>query len=141
MLFLPDHLIGSPLAFADESYAEKCWVKYEDVPALQQFPNIRILRGSVQSIDQERKTAKVLGAESGPEPTELQYDYLIAAAGLRRVFPVVPQSLQRKQYLFEAGDHIRAATANRHGVAVVGGGEFTLQSHQPSSHRLLLTDE
>ncbi|KAK3949841.1 hypothetical protein QBC32DRAFT_242838 [Pseudoneurospora amorphoporcata] len=117
------HLIGSPLAFADESYAEKCWVKYEDVPALQQSPNnIRILRGSVQSIDQERKVAKVLGSESGPEPTELKYDYLIAAAGLRRAFPVVPQSLLRKQFLFEAGDHIQAATANRHGVAVVGGG-------------------
>lgn len=119
------------MAFADENYASKCWVKYEDVPALQQSPNnIRILRGSVQSIDQERKVAKVLGAESGPEATELKYDYLIAAAGLRRVFPVVPQSLLRKQYIFEASEHIQAATANRHGVAVVGGGEFALQNHR-----------
>jgi hypothetical protein len=52
----------------------------------------------------------------------MQYDYFVAASGLRRVWPVVPQSLRRKQYLFEASDHIRAATTARHGVVVVGGG-------------------
>jgi NADH dehydrogenase FAD-containing subunit len=117
----PDHLIGSPLALASESYAEKSWVKYGDIPALRS-PNLRVLQGAVKSVDPARKVATYLAHGSMGEPSELQYDYFVAATGLRRVWPVVPQSLRRKQFLFEAGDHIRAATAARHGVVVVGGG-------------------
>lgn len=117
-----DHLIGSPLALASELYAEKCWVKYDDIPALRS-PNIRVLQGTVQSVDQQRKVATYVAHGAGAQTSELQYDYLVAASGLRRVWPVVPQSLRRKQYLFEAGDHIRAATAARHGVVIVGGGK------------------
>jgi NADH dehydrogenase FAD-containing subunit len=122
LIIPPDHLIGSPLALASESYAEKCWVKYGDIPALRESPNLRVLHGAVQSVDPARRVATYLAHGSTDEPSELQYDYFVAATGLRRVWPVVPQSLRRKQYLFEAGDHIRAATAARHGVVVVGGG-------------------
>ena len=55
--------------------------------------------------------------------SKLDYDFLVVASGLRRVWPVVPQSLKKKQYLIEAGDHIRSVANFRHGVAVVGGGE------------------
>jgi NADH dehydrogenase FAD-containing subunit len=117
------HLIGSPLALASEAYAEKCWVKYDDIPALQRpNSNIRVLHGTVQSVDPQRKVATYTAYGAATPPSELQYDYFVAASGLRRVWPVVPQSLRRKQYLFEAGDHIRAATAARHGVVIVGGG-------------------
>jgi NADPH-dependent 2,4-dienoyl-CoA reductase/sulfur reductase-like enzyme len=81
-----------------------------------------VLHGAVKSVDPARRVATYLAHGSTDEPSELQYDYFVAATGLRRVWPVVPQSLRRKQYLFEAGDHIRAATAARHGVVVVGGG-------------------
>ena len=50
------------------------------------------------------------------------YDYLVVGTGLRRVFPVVPQSLDREQYLSEAQVHIRAVGAAKHGVVVIGGG-------------------
>lgn len=78
----------------------------------------------MQSVDQSRKVATYLARGTGGDAhtAELQYDYLVAAAGLRRAWPVVPQSLRRKQYLFETGDHIRAATTARHGVVIVGGG-------------------
>ncbi|KAK0669186.1 hypothetical protein QBC41DRAFT_392188 [Cercophora samala] len=124
------HLIGSPLALADEDYAAKSWVKYQDVPAVSESQNIRVLHGSVKSVDQTSKTATYLphGLVSSPEnTTTLSYDFLVAAAGLRRVWPVVPQSLRRKQFLFEAGDHIRAATTARHGVVVVGGGAVGIE--------------
>ncbi|KAH6623791.1 hypothetical protein F5144DRAFT_371824 [Chaetomium tenue] len=114
------HVIGSPLALASEAHAEKFWVKYDDMPGLRS-PNLRVLHGSVKSVDPERKVATYLAHGSTEEPEKLQYDYFVAASGLRRVWPVVPQSLRRKQYLFEAGDHIRAATSARHGVVVVGG--------------------
>ena len=132
LIITPDHLIGSPLALASESYAEKCWVKYGDIPALRS-PNLRVLQGAVKSVDPARKVATYLAHGSTDEPSELQYDYFVAATGLRRVWPVVPQSLRRKQYLFEAGDHIRAATAARHGVVVVGGGMFPFAKKKRTS--------
>ncbi|KAK3321997.1 pyridine nucleotide-disulfide oxidoreductase-like protein [Apodospora peruviana] len=120
------HLIGSPLAFASEEYAEKAWIKYEDIPALRS-PGIRTLHGSVQSIDPQRKVATFVARGMGLQTSELQYDYLVAAAGLRRVWPVVPQSLRRKQYIFETSEHIRAASTGRHGVVVVGGGAVGIE--------------
>ncbi|SPQ26369.1 1fd6dbbd-9467-41b6-a320-a38a4d06889a [Thermothielavioides terrestris] len=120
------HLIGSPLALASEAYADKCWVRYEDIPALRAAPNIRVLHGSVQAVDVERKTATYV-AHGGAQSSTLQYDYFVAAAGLRRAWPVVPQSLRKKQYLFETGDHIRATTAARHGVVIVGGGAVGIE--------------
>lgn len=102
-------------------------MRYDDIPALQAAaPNVRVVQGSLRSVDPERKTAVVaLHADAGTTDaatTEVPYDYFVTATGLRRVWPVVPQSLRRKQYLFEAGDHIRNVTNARHDVVVVGGG-------------------
>ncbi|KAL2151477.1 hypothetical protein VTH82DRAFT_6575 [Thermothelomyces myriococcoides] len=120
------HLIGSPLALASEAFSEKCWVKYDEIPGLQS-PHIHVVQGSVKSVDPARKVATYLPYGSTSELQEVRYDYFVAASGLRRAWPVVPQSLRRKQYLFEAGDHIRAATAARHGVVIVGGGAVGIE--------------
>ncbi|KAK4142890.1 pyridine nucleotide-disulfide oxidoreductase [Dichotomopilus funicola] len=120
------HLIGSPLALSSEKHAEKFWIKYDDIPGLRS-PKIRVLHGSVKSVDPERKVATYLANGSLEPPTELRYDYFVAASGLRRAWPVVPQSLRRKQYLFETADHIQAATTARHGVVVVGGGAVGIE--------------
>lgn len=58
---------------------------------------------------------------------ELSYDYLVCSTGLRRVWPVVPQSLWRKQYLAEAGAHIDAVQRADAGVVVVGGGAVGIE--------------
>ena len=50
------------------------------------------------------------------------YDYLIAATGLRRPFPVQPQAQSRKAFLLEAGEHIHSVENATDGVVVVGGG-------------------
>ncbi|KAJ4291440.1 hypothetical protein N0V88_006033 [Collariella sp. IMI 366227] len=122
------HLIGTPLGLASDAYASKCWVKYDEIPALQS-PNIRVLQGSMKSVDLARKVATYLphGAAASDAASELQYDYFVAATGLRRVWPVVPQSLKRKQYLFEMGDYARETTAGKHGVVVVGGGAVGIE--------------
>ncbi|KAJ9150414.1 Apoptosis-inducing factor 2 [Pleurostoma richardsiae] len=119
------HLIGSPLALALESYAEKAWVKFDDVAALQ-VPNIHVVQGSVTKVDCAAKTATVKES-ARDEPLQLDYDYLVTASGLRRVWPVVPQSLKRKQYLFEAGDHIHSVSTADKGVVVVGGGAVGIE--------------
>ncbi|KAH8881698.1 pyridine nucleotide-disulfide oxidoreductase-like protein [Thozetella sp. PMI_491] len=118
------HLIGSPLALAEESYAEKAWVEFEDVKSLH-VPSIHTVQGTVQDVNPETKVATVVTAAG--TVSKYCYDFLVAASGLRRVWPVVPQSLRRKQYLFEAGDHIRNVTNSQHGVAIVGGGAVGIE--------------
>lgn len=118
------HVIGSPLALADETYAAKAWVKYDDVAALRS-PAVRHLHGSVTGVDMERKVARFVPARAGGgEAVEVGYDYLVAASGLRRVWPVVPQARRRKEYLFEVEEHVGAVGEGGGGVVVVGGGEF-----------------
>ncbi|OAA79906.1 Pyridine nucleotide-disulfide oxidoreductase, NAD-binding domain protein [Akanthomyces lecanii RCEF 1005] len=119
------HLIGSPLALADSDYSKKAWVKFQDIPGLQ-HPNIRVIIGSVTSVDCASKTVTTLDAVT-KVATEHTYDFFVAASGLRRVWPVVPQSLSRKQYLVEAAEHIHAVSNAQHGVVVVGGGAVGIE--------------
>lgn len=100
----------------------KAWVKFDDLPALR-APNISCVHGSVASIDPDRKIALILDKNTG-KPYEEVYDYLIAATGLRREWPTVPQSLRREEYLKEAGDHIEKVKKAKEGVVVIGGGTW-----------------
>ena len=84
-----------------------------------------MLQGSVTSIDTERKSATFVACD-GAQSSELQYDYLVVASGLRRAWPAAPQSLRKKQFLSEAAEHLRTSTTGTHGVVVVGGGESLL---------------
>ncbi|KAK6226326.1 hypothetical protein QIS74_02373 [Colletotrichum tabaci] len=119
------HIIGTPLAFADSKYAAKSWVKFDDIPSLQR-PNVRFVQGSVSKVDPATKTATVLDHVT-KQPRDYSYDFLIAASGLRRVFPVVPQSLTRKQFLLEAEEQIRSVKNAPDGVVVVGGGAVGIE--------------
>ncbi|KAH9886111.1 FAD/NAD(P)-binding domain-containing protein [Xylariomycetidae sp. FL2044] len=119
------HVIGSPLALAQQSYAEKAWVEYKDVKILQR-PNVRFVHGSLTKVDPATKTATISERRSQVVLTE-GYDFFIAATGLRRVWPVVPQALSRKAYLMEAGRHIDAVTKSTAPVLVVGGGAVGIE--------------
>ena len=90
------------------------------MPGLQ-HPSITFVHGSVISVDCEQKVANVKLVDGGTVAEE-PYDYLVAATGLRRIWPTVPQSLTRKAYLAEAGGQVDKLKAAKHGVAVVGGG-------------------
>lgn len=82
---------------------------------------MEFVRGSVTSVDPERKVAQILELQSQQARYE-QYDYLIAASGLRRVFPTVPQSLRREDFLSEAKSHRKSVLDAQEGVVIVGGG-------------------
>lgn len=56
------------------------------------------------------------------------YDYLICATGYRRIWPTVPQSLDRNSYLEEARGHIDHVKFAEHAVVVIGGGELLILS-------------
>jgi NADPH-dependent 2,4-dienoyl-CoA reductase/sulfur reductase-like enzyme len=115
-----DHLISSPLALASGDFMPNAWVKFDDLPALG-ASNISHTHGTVASVDCERKIAVISDNNTGKQYEE-SYDYLIAASGLRREWPTVPQSLRREEYLKEAGDHIEKVKKAKEGVVVIGGG-------------------
>lgn len=115
-----DHLIGSPLALASKEVAAKNWVRFADTPALN-VPGISWQQGSVLKVDPENKVATISDHITGEEQEE-SYDYLVASTGLNRVWPVVPQSLSKKDYLAETCAHIDAVKAAKEGVVVIGGG-------------------
>ncbi|KAI5457280.1 hypothetical protein BGZ63DRAFT_364601 [Mariannaea sp. PMI_226] len=119
------HLIGSPLALADSEFAKKFWVKFSDIPGIR-FPNVKVLHGTVSKVDCAAKTATVTDSVT-KEPTIHRYDYFVAASGLRRVWPVVPQSPTRKQYLLEVEEQIHVVDTAKHGVVVVGGGAVGIE--------------
>ncbi|KFA61742.1 hypothetical protein S40285_04184 [Stachybotrys chlorohalonatus IBT 40285] len=119
------HVIGTPLALADPDFARKAWVKFQDIPALQR-PNIKVLQGRVTAVDCAAKSA-IVQHNVTKETSTHNYDYFVAATGLRRVWPVVPQSLNRKQYLLEVEEQIHAVANSPDGVVIVGGGAVGIE--------------
>ncbi|KAB8271533.1 hypothetical protein BDV30DRAFT_250024 [Aspergillus minisclerotigenes] len=114
------HLIGSPKALACDKFAAKTWTRFCDIPALKS-PNLQIVRGSVNTVDFQNKVAQILDLET-KETRQEKYDFFIAGTGLRRVFPTVPQSLKREEFLKEATGHKEAIRNADEGVVVIGGG-------------------
>ena len=119
------HLIGSPLALADEHYASKTWVKFGELPALR-HPSLRFVHGKASQVNPESSTAAIVPYGESI-PYDEKYDYLVVASGLRRVWPVVPQSLTRTQYLAEVHDHIDAVKSAKEGVVGIGGGAVGIE--------------
>ncbi|PYH91605.1 apoptosis inducing factor [Aspergillus ellipticus CBS 707.79] len=114
------HLIGSPKALACDKFASKTWTRFDDIPALQ-TPSVRFVQGSVNSVDCQSKVAQILDTNT-KETRKEKYDFLIASSGLRRVFPTVPQSLRRDEFLEEAKSHMDEIRKAQDGVAIIGGG-------------------
>ncbi|KAK3701827.1 hypothetical protein LTR37_015249 [Vermiconidia calcicola] len=115
----------SPLALVEAEYADKAWKKFSDIPSLQ-HRHIHCIQGSVIAVDCEKMCASIKPHKSG-SAIEHKYDYLIAATGLRRVWPTVPQSLTRDEYLNEARGHIDLVRDAEHGVVVIGGGAVGIE--------------
>lgn len=97
-------------------------MRFENLPALRSQPHLKCIQGSVKHVDPEQRTATITNSITEESHTE-NYDYLIVASGLRRVWPVVPQSLTKKSYLYETSEHIHAVRNSADGVVVVGGGK------------------
>ncbi|KAI0405668.1 hypothetical protein F4802DRAFT_166584 [Xylaria palmicola] len=119
------HLIGSPLAMASREYAEKAWVEYKHVKRLQR-PNVTFVQGTLTNVDCENKTATITAR--GAQKTRVEsYDFFVAATGLQRVWPVVPQALTRVDYLAEVGAHCDRVLNSTAPVLVVGGGAVGIE--------------
>ncbi|KAH0367910.1 FAD/NAD(P)-binding domain-containing protein, partial [Aureobasidium melanogenum] len=119
------HLIGNPLAFASDDAASKSWTRFQDIPALK-LPNVHFLQGSVATVDCKTKTASIVDTIT-QQPRHEKYDYLLVASGLRRTSPVVPQALNRDEFIAEAKAHTKAIRDAKEGVVVIGGGAVGIE--------------
>lgn len=121
--------MGTPLVHVQHnSVIENAWIKYSDIPALKRR-NVQILQGRVVEIDPLQKRAFWRGTKSpADEPDRLlQYDYLIAATGLQRDWPILPKSQTKQQYIQDAKSHIMKIKGSRdYPIVVVGGGMYML---------------
>ncbi|EXJ79477.1 hypothetical protein A1O1_08741 [Capronia coronata CBS 617.96] len=117
------HLISSPLALASATFAPKVWTKFAEIPALK---HVNFVQGSVRTVDPKSRRATVSDTTTG-SLRELSYDFLVAATGLRRVWPVVPQSFTRESYLVETDSQIRKVRDAQEGVVVIGGGAVGIE--------------
>lgn len=120
-----DHTIGSPLALSSPEYATKAWRRFDDIAALQ-HPNIKITQGRLSNVDPDKRIATIKLTDS-EDTVEQRYDFFVAATGLRRVWPVVPQSLTKAKYLAETADHIECVKTASHGTVVIGGGAVGIE--------------
>ncbi|KAL4941671.1 hypothetical protein BDV06DRAFT_177447 [Aspergillus oleicola] len=117
------HLIGQPLALSSKEYAESFWLKFSDLPALQ-TPEIRVVQGSIDSLDCASKTATVATAEGAVKES---YDYMITCTGLARQYPSAPSSFTREKFLAETADNLANVRDASKGVAVIGGGAVGIE--------------
>ncbi|KAK2603695.1 hypothetical protein QQS21_004169 [Conoideocrella luteorostrata] len=113
------HTVGAPLALADPKYASKFWTLTHDIPGLK-HPWVTFIHGSACAVDVQGKKLTLLASGSAKR-SSLQYSYLIVASGLRRPWPVVPQSLRKLDYENEAVGHVERLKEGGE-IVVIGGG-------------------
>jgi NADH dehydrogenase FAD-containing subunit len=108
------------LAFASSEYAAKSWIKFDEIPTLQ-FPDVKVLQGTVTGLDTEALVVTIKESGRGRE-TRASYDFLIAASGLRWRWPAAPQSSVKQHYLHEMERHIQSLREADRDVVIIGGG-------------------
>lgn len=101
-------------------------MQFPSITALQ-HPSVTFIQGSVTKIDNVSKSAKYTTHTEAKSEQTISYDYLVAASGLRRQFPAVPQSLDKESYLREATKHISEVSNATDGVVVIGGGAVGIE--------------
>jgi len=120
-------------------YSEKAWTNFSDIQALQ-IPNLSIIQGRASKLQCDEKLLTVVRHGGSDEVLEISYDFLIAASGLRRAWPTVPQSLRKKQYRSETAAQIRKISDSSHGVVVVGGGTSSVLRWTATDRSLVASD-
>ena len=85
-------------------------------------PEVQFVHGTVVQVNCQAKTATIR-ENNAQAHRHIQYDYMIAASGLRRNWPTVPQELQRKEYLLEMATHIDGTQRAMDRIVIVGGGK------------------
>lgn len=75
----------------------------------------------MESIDAAVRSATIK-LQGQNDISKQNYDYLVAASGLRRMWPTVPRALSKKNWLIEADEHIATIKDATNRVVIIGGG-------------------
>lgn len=117
------HTVGAPLGQISVSFANEFWIKYEDIEKGKSVDeDVRFIQGTACCLDTSSKVLKYRLPGSESEKGELEYDYLIAATGLRRGWPVVPRFSQKSQHLNDV-EQLERELNGCSRIVLVGGGK------------------
>ncbi|KAI9732775.1 MAG: hypothetical protein M1834_003713 [Cirrosporium novae-zelandiae] len=122
--------MGAPLAHTTKVAVERSWKLFHEIPALKR-PEVKILNGKARSVDFENKmltftSNPALENEQGNE-VKVHYDYLVAATGLRRQWPIAPQAKDKDSYMKDAIRQIEKLERVEGNIVVVGGGAVGIE--------------
>ncbi|KAI5291613.1 hypothetical protein KEM54_002890 [Ascosphaera aggregata] len=114
-----------PAACVSKKYADKSWVQFSEIPALQSR-RIRIMQGKVTSIDAQKRVSTI-HTTTDNKVIEQSYDYLIAASGIHRDWPSAPTALTKKNFRVETDRMVEQCANATKGIIVIGGGAVGIE--------------
>lgn len=118
------HTMGAPMALTTRGYAERAWKGYADCSSLERA-GVEFIHGQVSSVDVLDKVVKYQTLTSSPTKSvsaEIHYDYLIAATGLNRPWPIVPFHCTKHTYLKDIEEQRTDLEQVKGAIVIVGGG-------------------
>jgi NADH dehydrogenase FAD-containing subunit len=83
--------MGALLAHTLSSFTFEAWRPFSTIKLLSRG-SVNIVQGTATRIDMDNRTAIYTSHFSGTAGQELKYDYLVVAARMKRVFPIVPRA-------------------------------------------------
>jgi len=108
------------LALFDQEYANKTWVKYQDIPEMH-GSFIKHIQGAVTEVDCVEKIAVIVDGATKTRMVQ-SYDILVAASGLRRAWPIAPQAKTKEEFRSHIVQYTSSFGDASLGVVIVGGG-------------------
>jgi apoptosis-inducing factor 2 len=120
------HSVGAPLGQISAPFANEFWINYEDIKRSSPlYEDVQFVKGTAVGLDMASKILQYSVEASDSERKELAYDYLVLATGTRRQWPVVPEVLQKVQYIKQV-EQMEHEISGCSRVVLVGGGTYPL---------------
>jgi NADH dehydrogenase FAD-containing subunit len=138
------HSVGAPLGQISFKDAGDMWIRYDEIAWLKaqndKETGVTVLQGNVTRLDLESKTISLASPSAS---TDVKYDYLLVATGMRRSLPVVPESLNRDAYELDV-ETFEKELGTYGSIVIVGGGAVGIENaaelkvHFPNTEIILV---
>lgn len=119
-IVLEVHTVGAPLAHVSREHVQPFWKKFSNIKSLKR-PNVHFVQGSVENVDTQNMAARVRTTGSGANQ-KIPYHSFVAATGLQRAWPIVPNKHNFEGYVNDANALIENIGLAED-VMVIGGGK------------------
>ena len=126
------HTVGAPLAHTAKQHVVSFWKEFSALKELR-HPSLTTARGRIDQLDCEARRANLTNLTSGVT-SHLDYDHVLVATGLRRQWPIVPESHSKDRYVMDALQHINTLEASKRVVVIGGGVLISMQSNAISGY-------